>query len=150
VRRGRRCALSATNNSGHFRRWSPTSSELSPKLHREPMMSDLLTAEVYAALAKTVSLPQNAFMNGSFRQAVSDKTFKTLNPATGALLTEVAACEAADVDYAVSKAREAFDDGRWQLRPPSERKAVLLKLARLMHRHRHEQLTRRRIQRLER
>lgn len=101
-------------------------------------MSDLLTAEEYAALAKTVSLPQNAFINGSFRPAISGRTFKTMNPATGEQLTEVAACDAADVDYAVSKAKEAFDDGRWQLRPPSERKAVLLKLARLMQRHRHE------------
>lgn len=101
-------------------------------------MPELLTAEDYAALAKTVSLPQNAFINGAFRPAASGKTFETINPATGEVLTEVAACDADDVDYAVAKAREAFDDGRWRLRAPAERKAVLLKFAKLLERNWHE------------
>lgn len=101
-------------------------------------MPELLTAEEYAALAKTISFPQNAFINGGFRPAASGKTFKTFNPATGEVLTEVAACDAADVDYAVSKAREAFDDGRWKLRSPGERQAVLLKFTRLLECNWHE------------
>ena len=61
-----------------------------------------------------------------------------MNPATGKVLAEVAACDAADVDFAVAKAKEAFDDGRWRLLSPAERKAVLLKFAKLMERNRHE------------
>ncbi len=101
-------------------------------------MHDVLTAAEYAAIAETLTFPSNAFINGAFRPAMSGKTFKTLNPATGKALAEVAACEAADVDYAVEKAKEAFDDGRWRLRAPGERKTVLLKLAKLIERNRHE------------
>ena len=42
------------------------------------------------------------------------------------------------MDFAVAKAKEAFDDGRWRLLAPGERKAVLLKLAKLMEENRHE------------
>ncbi len=38
----------------------------------------------------------------------------------------------------MAKAKEAFDDGRWHLRSPGERKAVLLKFAKLLERNRHE------------
>jgi 4-(gamma-glutamylamino)butanal dehydrogenase len=101
-------------------------------------MHDLLTAAEYTAIATSMSYPSNAFVDGAFRPAASGKTFKTTNPATGELLTEIAACDTADVDYAVQKAKEAFDDGRWHLRSPGERKEVLLKFARLLERNRHE------------
>lgn len=101
-------------------------------------MGDLLTAAEYAALAQSISFPSNAFINGAFKPAISGQTFATYNPATGEFLTDVAACASEDVDYAVVKAKEAFDDGRWRLLAPGERKAVLLKFARLIERNRHE------------
>jgi gamma-glutamyl-gamma-aminobutyraldehyde dehydrogenase len=101
-------------------------------------MNDLLTAAEYAAIAETLSFSGNAFIDGAFRPAASGKTFPTLNPATGKVLTEVAACDAADVDLAVAKAKEAFDDGRWRLLAPGERKEILLRLAKLMERERHD------------
>ncbi|MHA6645454.1 aldehyde dehydrogenase [Mesorhizobium sp. A623] len=101
-------------------------------------MHDVLTAAEYAAIAETMPFPSNAFIDGAFRPSASGKTFKTSNPATGKVLTEVAACDAADVDYAVEKAKQAFDDGRWRLQAPGERKAVLLKLATLLERNRYE------------
>ena len=70
-------------------------------------MRDLLTASEYAALAETMVFPANAFIDGSFRPSMSGRTFPTINPATGATLANVAACDAADVDYAVAKAKEA-------------------------------------------
>ncbi|MBR9830495.1 MAG: aldehyde dehydrogenase, partial [Oceanospirillales bacterium] len=60
------------------------------------------------------------------------------NPATGETLAEIAACGAEDVDFAVQKARTAFDDGRWSNLHPGERKAVLLQLAELMEQHSRE------------
>ncbi len=101
-------------------------------------MRDLLTAAEYAAIAQSISFPSNAFINGSFKPAVSGNTLATHNPATGAHLADIAACDSADVDYVVSKAKEAFEDGRWRLLPPGERKAVLLKFAKLLERNRHE------------
>ncbi|SNR48102.1 aldehyde dehydrogenase [Paracoccus sediminis] len=101
-------------------------------------MSDLLTTEEYKAIAASLVLPQNAFIDGGFRPAISGKTFTTTNPATGEALTEVAACDAADVDLAVEKAREAFEDGRWSRLHPAKRKDVLIRLARLMERNARE------------
>jgi gamma-glutamyl-gamma-aminobutyraldehyde dehydrogenase len=101
-------------------------------------MRDLLTAAEYAAIAKSISFPNNAFINGAFKPAISGKTLATVNPATGETLTEIAACSSEDVDYAVGKAKEAFEDGRWRLLPPGERKAVLLKFAKLLEDNRHE------------
>jgi gamma-glutamyl-gamma-aminobutyraldehyde dehydrogenase len=101
-------------------------------------MTDLLTRDEYQALAKSIPLPGNAFIDGAFRPAKSGKTFTTVNPATGIALGEVAACGAEDVGFAVAKARAAFEDGRWSRLPPGDRKAVLLRLAKLMERRRHE------------
>lgn len=101
-------------------------------------MSTLLTAAEYAAIATSLTLPSNAFINGAFRPALSGNTLPTVNPATGETLTEIAACAAEDVDLAVAKAREAFEDGRWRLRKPGERKEVLLAFAKLLERHNHE------------
>ena len=95
-------------------------------------MTDLSTMEEYKAIAGSLKLPQNAFIDGSFRPAISGKTFTTVNPATGEALTEIAACAAEDVDLAVRAARDAFEDGRWSRLHPGERKEVLLELARLM------------------
>ncbi|MGX0877211.1 gamma-glutamyl-gamma-aminobutyraldehyde dehydrogenase [Roseovarius sp. MBR-154] len=98
----------------------------------------LLTRDEYAAIAATLDLPTGAFIDGGYRPAISGKTFASLNPATGETLAEVAACGAEDVDVAVTKARAAFDDGRWSRLPPSARKDVLIRLAKLMTRNARE------------
>ncbi|MBY5313662.1 aldehyde dehydrogenase family protein [Rhizobium leguminosarum] len=101
-------------------------------------MHEPLTAAEYKAIAASLQLATNAFIDGAFRPANSGNTFKTANPATGDLLAEIAACDASDVDYAVAKARQSFDDGRWHLQSPGERKAVLLRFAKLLEENRHE------------
>ena len=101
-------------------------------------MSELLTHEEYKAIADGLTLASTAFVDGGFRKAASGGTFDSIDPATGKLLAKVAACDAADVDFAVGKAREAFDDGRWRCLHPAERKEVLIKLAKLIRRNRHE------------
>lgn len=92
----------------------------------------LLTHEEYKAIAAGLSLPTQAFIDGSFRPAKSGKTFDTVNPATGQVLAKVAACGAEDVDFAVQKARDAFEYGRWSRLHPRDRKEVLIKLAKLI------------------
>lgn len=98
----------------------------------------LLTRDEYQALAHDMALPTGAFIDGGYRPAQSGKTFTTFNPATGAPLAEVAACDAGDVDFAVEKAREAFEDGRWSRLHPSARKDVLIRLCKLMTRNARE------------
>ncbi len=101
-------------------------------------MSELLTRAEYRALADDLVLPRNAFIDGKYQAARSKKTFASINPATGKTLAKIAACGAKDVDFAVRKAREAFADGRWSRMHPGERKAILIRLAKLMRRNRHE------------
>ena len=96
---------------------------------------DLLTQDEYKTIAKGLILSTGAFIDGTCRPAISGKTFTTVNPATGEKLAEIAACDAEDVDFAVEKARAAFDDGRWSCMHPSERKDVLIRLCKLMTRH---------------
>ena len=98
-------------------------------------MTDILTQGEYRAIAEDLTLASTSFVDGGFRAAQSGATFDTINPATGAVLAKVAKCDSADVDFAVSKAREAFDDGRWRCLHPSERKQVLIKLAKLVRRN---------------
>ena len=100
-------------------------------------MSDLLTHSEYKAIAKDLDLPKTAFINGKY-QAGNGKTFKTINPATGNKLTEISGCNATDVDFAVQKAREAFEQGFWSKMHPSERKNILIRLCKLLTRNRRE------------
>ncbi|MGV1957349.1 aldehyde dehydrogenase [Agrobacterium sp. 22-214-1] len=101
-------------------------------------MHEPLTAAEYRAIAADLQLPANAFIDGAFVPAKSGKTFVSTNPATGEKLADIAACDASDVDYAVAKAREAFEDGRWRQLAPAERKEILLEFAKLLERNRHE------------
>ncbi|MGX9356694.1 aldehyde dehydrogenase [Roseobacteraceae bacterium S113] len=100
-------------------------------------MTDLLTHTEYKALADGLTLPRTAFIDGKFR-AGRGPALETFNPATGAPLAEIAACNSDDVDLAVTRAREAFDQGHWARLHPSERKDTLIRLAKLMTRNRRE------------
>ncbi|MEM1049282.1 MAG: aldehyde dehydrogenase [Pseudomonadota bacterium] len=101
-------------------------------------MTDLLTHDEYRAIAGDLTLPNAAYIDGAYRPAASGKTFTTTNPATGETLAEIAACGGEDVDFAVEKAREAFDDGRWSRLHPGERKEILIRLAKLIKRNARE------------
>ena len=101
-------------------------------------MGDLLTAGEYRAIADTMTIGGNAFIDGIARSAISGETFPTFNPATGVELARVAACGKADVDFAAGKARQAFEDGRWRNQAPAARKRVLVAFAKLIETNQHE------------
>jgi gamma-glutamyl-gamma-aminobutyraldehyde dehydrogenase len=101
-------------------------------------MSDVLSHEEYKSIAASLQLPSNAFIDGRFQAPRSNKSIATINPATGETLTEIATCNSKDVDFAVTKAREAFDEGRWSRLHPSERKSILIRLAKMIKRNAHE------------
>jgi aldehyde dehydrogenase (NAD+)/gamma-glutamyl-gamma-aminobutyraldehyde dehydrogenase len=101
-------------------------------------MTELKTAAFYRTAATRVTIPSRAFIDGKAVDALSGETFDNLNPATGALLGKVAACDAADVDAAVKAARRAFEAGSWSRAAPEDRKRVLLRLADLVRAHAEE------------
>ncbi len=98
---------------------------------------DLLTRDEYAALAASIDWPRAAFIDGKYRKG-SGKKLTAVNSATGEALATISACGQKDVDLAVTKAREAFDQGSWAKAHPADRKAVLIRLAKLMTRNRRE------------
>ena len=100
-------------------------------------MSDLLTRNEYQAIADTLVYPRAAFIDGKY-QAGHGETLASINPATGETIAEIAACNADDVDFAVQKAKEAFEQGHWAKMHPTERKGVLVRLSKLMTGNRRE------------
>lgn len=75
------------------------------------------------------------FINNKFVDAKSGKTFETVNPATGQVITRVAEADAADVDLAVQAAKNAFRLGSpWRRSDAAWRGELLNKLADLMER----------------
>jgi len=79
--------------------------------------------------------PSRLLIDGKLVEAASGKTFPVYNPATGAILMQVAEADSADVDRAVKAARKAFDEGPWSKISPSERGKMLWKLAELLEKH---------------
>ncbi len=89
-------------------------------------------------MAKTLAPRTQAFIDGKYQPAISGATFDCVNPANGKTLAQVASCDAADVDAAVTSARRAFEAGHWSRRAPAARKKVLLRFAELIRKHREE------------
>ena len=100
-------------------------------------MSGLLTREEYASIAADLTFPVAPFIDGKFRVGRGEK-FPTINPATGKSFATIMGANSKDVDLAVEKAREAFDQGRWSKMHPSDRKDILIRLCKLITRNKRE------------
>jgi aldehyde dehydrogenase (NAD+) len=75
-------------------------------------------------------------INNKWVDSASGKTFPTINPATGEVITHVAEADAPDVDKAVAAARAAIDNGPWRKKISASGRGVLLnKLADLIEKH---------------
>jgi aldehyde dehydrogenase (NAD+) len=71
------------------------------------------------------------FINGKFVAPKGGKTFTTINPATEEVLAKIAYAELADVNLAVTAARNAFTK-TWSKMPPTERGKYLFRIARIL------------------
>ena len=67
-------------------------------------MSNLLTRQEYLAIAEAIDFPRSAFIDGRYKPG-SGALLPTINPATGELICEIAACNSDDVDFAVGHDR---------------------------------------------
>lgn len=72
------------------------------------------------------------FIDGKWVNALSGKTFDSLNPATEEVNGVVAEAGAEDVDLAVKAARRAFQTGPWAEMAPSDRGRLLYRAAQKM------------------
>ena len=71
-------------------------------------------------------------IDGEWCDALSGKTFETVNPATEEKIADVAEGDAADVDRAVKAARKAFESGDWAEMDARDRGRVMNRLADLI------------------
>lgn len=76
--------------------------------------------------------PTRLLIDGKFRDALSGKTFETINPATEKPIADVAEADEGDVDLAVRAARKALEQGPWSRMDPRERGKILLRWADLI------------------
>jgi acyl-CoA reductase-like NAD-dependent aldehyde dehydrogenase len=79
--------------------------------------------------------PKKLLIDGKFVDAVSGKTFETINPATEEVLAKVPEGGKEDVDKAVKAARRALESGPWRKMPTFERARLIYKLADLIEKH---------------
>lgn len=73
--------------------------------------------------------PDRLFIGGEWVDASERSTFATHNPATGAVITEVAEARSADIDAAVGAARRAFEDASWRRMDAADRGTLLWRIA---------------------
>jgi phenylacetaldehyde dehydrogenase len=79
-----------------------------------------------------LSSPLKLLIGGRWVEALSGKTFASIDPATEQEIAQVAHGEAADIDRAVLAARRAFEQGPWRTMTPSARGQILWRLADLI------------------
>lgn len=94
--------------------------------------------EYYEQIAGELCFQTRAFIDGRFVEAAQEKTFETINPATGKVITSVSGCVKEDVFKAEKAARKAFEEGYWVKKSPAEKKEILLRLADLIMEHQEE------------
>ncbi len=94
-------------------------------------------ATATTVMEPTVKVSANKLLiNGKWVESSSGKTFPTINPATGEVITQVAEADAPDVDKAVAAARAAFEKGPWRKKISASQRGVLMnRLADLIEKH---------------
>src|SRR5580698_1032742 len=85
--------------------------------------------------SRSLRLRTQAFIDGRYVDAASGQTFDCINPANGAVLARVAACDVEDVNRAVASARAVFRKGSWSNLAPAKRKRLLFRFAELINKH---------------
>lgn len=83
-------------------------------------------------MAVTTDLREQLLIGGERVAAADGAERQILDPATGRPFAVVAEAGAADVDAAVGRAREAFDNGPWPGTLPVERARILWRIAELI------------------
>jgi len=82
-----------------------------------------------------IDFKTQAFIDGHYVDATTGKTFESISPVDGKLITNVSECDIDDINKAVKAAREVFEKGSWSRMAPSKRKKILFNFADLMKRN---------------
>ena len=96
------------------------------------MDASVLNYTVNDNVASFLNKNQKLYIDGSWVDTGSSKTFDVEDPATGKKLTSCAAGNSKDIDLAVKAARNAFDSGKWTGIPANERGKIIWKIGDLI------------------
>src|ERR1700757_5284643 len=91
-------------------------------------VSDLEAAPIGPAARAFLAAPLKMQIGAEAADARSGKVLDVFNPATGAVIAQVPAAGAEDVDRAVAAARAALG-GEWSRLRPADRERLILELA---------------------
>jgi aldehyde dehydrogenase (NAD+) len=97
-------------------------------------MSDL-SVDLTAPNGRQFKLPTGLFINNEFVKSSAGQLIATINPTDETEICSVYAASADDVDTAVKAARAAFNHESWRELPPTDRGALMHKLASLVEQH---------------
>lgn len=110
--------------------------------HAAPFMPPFAIAPVHpkteGARAFLARRRKQMLIGGTWRDAGSGQWFETSDPATGAVLAELAQGSRADVDEAVASARTALNSAAWKGMTPSQRGRLLWRIGELIDAHAEE------------
>ncbi|MDC9837195.1 aldehyde dehydrogenase [Rhizobium binxianense] len=96
------------------------------------MDASTYTRDFWHTKARSLKFRTQHFIDGTYVPSADGRTFKSINPATGEVLAEVARGGQAEIDRAVAVARRAFKSGSWSRMDPRERMAVLERFSALV------------------
>lgn len=101
------------------------------------MSTSVLTAVEPGEAAKRFlnAGPKKLLIGEDWRDAVSRKTFESIDPGADEPIAKLALGADADVDLAVKAARQALESGPWPAMTPNERGKILWRAAELMEQH---------------
>ena len=91
-----------------------------------------LTLSDWETKSAQLKIEGRAFVSGAYVNAAAEAVFECLSPVDGRFLANVASCDAADADHAVTVARATFDSGVWSRSSPVSRKQAMLRFADLL------------------
>ncbi len=97
-----------------------------------------ITHKEWLRKAEQLQINGLAFTNGEYTSSASGETFDCVTPTDGSKLGDIASCDLADANQAVTVAREVFNSGVWSSKSPRSRKEILLRFASLMEEHAEE------------
>lgn len=87
----------------------------------------------------SIRLPEcRLLIGGEWRDAISGRTFNTVDPSSEEVIAQIAEPDEHDIDLAVRAARTAFDSGPWPAMPAAGRARLLQRLAQLVEEHQDE------------
>jgi acyl-CoA reductase-like NAD-dependent aldehyde dehydrogenase len=88
--------------------------------------------------AEVLKPESRLYINGSFVDAASGKTFDDISARDQRVIAKIAAGDTEDINRAVAAGLKAFEAGTWSEMNPRDKKAIMLKWADLIREHQEE------------